>query len=491
MTPKATPDVLGVRHSRREFLLLAGGVAAGAATLAACGGGSGSSSGSSSAKPTKATYHSAPDLTPPLIDVTTGSGTPANGLVCLTPSGPLLVDSAGNPVWVHPVSTASANLRVQTWRGQQVLTWWQGQISDHGVGTSGEYVIMDSSYRQLKTVKPKKGLPADLHEFIINGAGVAYFTAYRTYTTDLTSVGGPKKGQALDATIQGIDLATGSLVFDWSSSEHIPISESHEAYEKNTPYDPVHVNSIDFTPDGKLLVSARNTWTVYKVDPVSGAIIWRLGGKKSDFTLGPGARFAWQHDARTQDDGAISLFDDEADPAEAKQSRGLVLNVDETAGSATLKAQYVHPGQNLLAGSQGSFQHLPNGDVLIGWGAQPYFTEFQADGTMVIDGKLLSGTSYRAFRFDWTGRPNGLPAVATAKSASGRVVAYASWNGSTETASWELLAGSGSRGLQQVSAVPRDGFETAMPVPNGASHVAVAALDGSGAVLARSKTISV
>src|SRR6185437_9822865 len=337
-------------------------------------------------------------------------------LVCLTPAGPLLFDSSGNPVWVHPVAHASANLRVQSWRGKPVLTWWQGEISDYGVGTSGEYVIVDSSYRQLKTVKAKKGLAADLHEFIISGAGVAYFTAYRTYVTDLRAVGGPKQGEALDSTIQGIDLATGSLVFDWSSSEHIDFSESHETYSKKQPYDPVHLNSIDFTPDGKLLVSARNTWTIYKVDPISSAIVWRLGGKKGDFTLGPGVRFAWQHDARSQADGAISLFDDEADPPEAKQSRGLVLNVDEGAKTAELKAQYVHPGQSLLAGSQGSFQHLPNGDLMIGWGAQPYFTELQANGAMVLDGKLRSGTSYRAFRFAWTGHPAELPAIATAPS---------------------------------------------------------------------------
>jgi arylsulfotransferase ASST len=490
--PTVPPGVLGRRHSRRDFLLLAGGAVAGAA-LAACGGsGSSSSSGSSgSSAKTTATFHSEPDLKPPLIDVTTGTGSPASGFVCLTPSGPLLVDSAGNPVWIHPVPQAAANLRVQTYRGQPVLTWWQGEIAAYGVGTSGEYVILDTSYRRLMTVQAKKGLPADLHEFIINGEGVAYFTAYRSYMTDLTSVGGPSQGQALDATIQAVDLATGKLVFDWSSAAHIGFSESYQKYAQDAPYDPVHLNSIDFTPDGKLLVSARNTWTIYKIDPTTGAIIWRLGGKKGDFTLDEGTRFAWQHDARTQADGTISLFDDEADPAEAPQSRGLVLNVDETTRTASVKTQYVHPGRALLAGSQGSFQHLPNGDVLLGWGAEPYFTELQADGTMVLDGKLLSGTSYRAFRFDWTGNPSGRPAVATTRSTTGRVTAYASWNGSTETDSWELLAGSKPGTLQQVSAVPRNGFETAMPVPAGMRHVAVAALDPSGAVLAQSATVSV
>jgi hypothetical protein len=251
----------------------------------------------------------------------------------------------------------------------------------------------------------------------------------------------------------------------------------------------VHLNSVDITPDGKLLVSARNTWAVYKIDPASGNIIWRLGGKKSDFTLGPGARFAWEHDARTHADGTISLFDDEGDPPEAKQSRGLILDVDETAMTANVKSQYTHPSKPLLAGSQGGFQVLPNGNVLIGWGAEPYFTELQADGSPVLDGKFAKGTSYRAFRFDWTGQPGDVPAVASARSTSGQATVYVSWNGSTETVRWRLLAGRGPGGLQSAGDLPRQGFETAIPVPNGATRAAVEALDSGGAVLARSRTL--
>jgi hypothetical protein len=476
---------LGARHSRRQFLVLAGGVAAGGVAAAACG----NSTPATSTAPTTASYRSRPDLKPTLIDVRRGSGVPGSGYMCVTPSGPLLVDDAGAPVWVQPVTHASTNLRVQTLNGSPVLTWWQGEIAPYGVGISGEYVVMDSTYRQLMTVQAKNGLAADLHEFLITGGSIAYFTAYRTYTTDLRAVGGPRRGKALDATIQGIDLNTGTLVFDWSSSEHIGFSESYQKYSESAPFDPVHVNSIDITPDGKLLVSARNTWTVYKVDPATGEIIWRLGGKKSDFALGPGVRFAWQHDARTHADGTITLFDDEGDPPEAKQSRGLTLAVDETAKTATMKAQYVHPGQSLLAGSQGSFQLLPAGDVVIGWGAEPYYTEMQHDGTMVLDGKFATGTSYRAFKFDWSGRPTDKPAVAGARSSSGRATVYVSWNGSTETTAWRLLAGRSATSLAALREVRRSGFETVIAVPAGVSHAAVAALDSSGAVLAVSPTI--
>jgi len=280
-------------------------------------------------------------------------------------------------------------------------------------------------------------------------------------------------------------------VFDWSSAAHIGFSESYQKYSDSAPFDPVHVNSVDITPDGKLFVSARNTWTIYKVDPATGEIIWRLGGKKSDFALGPGVRFAWQHDARTHADGTITLFDDEGDPPEAKQSRGLSLLVDETAKTAEVKAQYFHPGKSLLAGSQGSVQVLPTGDVVIGWGAEPFYTELQQDGTLVLDGKFAAGTSYRAFKFEWTGQPTDKPAVVATKSSSGRATVYVSWNGSTETAGWRLLAGRRAASLAPLREVRRNGFETSIAVPAGVHYAAVAALDASGAVLAVSPTISV
>jgi hypothetical protein len=253
----------------------------------------------------------------------------------------------------------------------------------------------------------------------------------------------------------------------------------------------VHLNSIDAMPDGNLLVSARNTWAVYKVDAGNGEIIWRLGGKKSDFKLGPGARFAWQHDARTHADGSITLFDDEDSPPEAKQSRGLVLEVDETAKTASVKSQYQHPDKYLLAGSQGSFQVLPAGNLFMGWGADPYYTELAPDGSLVLDGKFETGTSYRAFRYDWVGKPTDKPAIAATKSPTGRATVHASWNGSTETTHWRLLAGRSAGALAALGVVARNGFETAIAVPAGLRNAAVVALDAGGAVLAASPTVAV
>lgn len=474
--------------TRRRLLAIGTGTV-GALVLAACGG---TRPTPPRTPPGTAHYLSRPDLSPTLITQRGPAGAPGAGFVCVTPSGPMLVDDFGDPVWVRPVPHAAANLRVQRLGGRPVLTWWQGQVTHYGVGFDGEYVVLDESYRQLMTVKAQHGLSADLHEFIISGDGVAYFTAYRQFTTDLRAVGGPAKGTALDATIQGVDLVTGALVFDWHSADHIEVTESQQAYRAHStaPYDPVHLNSIDFMADGTLLVSARNTWAVYKIDPATGAIVWRLGGKKSDFTLGPGVRFAWQHDARTHPDGTMTLFDDEGDPPEAKQSRGLVLAVDETAKKVTLVRQYVHPRRPLLAGSQGSVQVLANGDVLVGWGAEPYYTEYRADGTTVVDARFEHGQSYRAFRFPWRGSPTERPAVAARRVSDG-VTVYASWNGSTDTVSWEVLGGRHRTGLSTVGAAQKTGFETPITTVGDPDYVAVVARDGAGRRLASSGLLAV
>ena len=97
---------------------------------------------------------------------------------------------------------------------------------------------------------------------------------------------------------------------------------------KAPPYDYFHVNSIAVEPNGNFLVSARNTHTVYEIDRKTKKVLWRLGGKKSDFKLGAGVRFAWQHDARRQADGTITIFDNGAAPPVEKFSRVLVVRAD-------------------------------------------------------------------------------------------------------------------------------------------------------------------
>jgi hypothetical protein len=223
----------------------------------------------------------------------------------------------------------------------------------------------------------------------------------------------------------------------------------------------------------------------------TGKIVWRLGGKRSDFTLGKGARFAFQHDGRQTGANLVSVFDNggaERTQVES-QSRGLQLRLDMKTMHATVDREWVHHPP-VYGRVMGNVQLLPNGNRMVGWGADPHFTEFGPDGSVRWDATLpYGGESYRAFRSPWHGRPADVPRTAVAPSEDGKAL-WASWNGATEVAAWRLLTGPSAGALSEARTVPKQGFETALRLDRAAYAVAVA-LDANGAELARSAAIPV
>ena len=493
------------RWSRRRFLAASGSAGAAAAGLAAIGyatyrpGQSLAGARLSPARPAGVqSFVSRPDLTPPAVRF--GQAPAASDRSFFMAPGPgggqaglMIVDAQGELVWFSPGSSGPRvmDFRTQVYRGQTVLTWWEGTVTAAGYGR-GQGVIADTSYRRLATVRAGHGLEADLHEFLLTPEGTAFITAYRTAPADLSALGGPARGFVLAGVAQEIDVATGRVLFEWDSLDHVPVTETRRQFSGGTqasPFDYFHINSIAPAPGGHVLISARHTWTVYQLSRATGRIAWRLGGVQSDFAMGPGTRFFWQHDARPRGDGLVSLFDDGASPAEEKQSRGLVLQVDTTAMRATVARQYVHPGP-LLAGAMGNVQFLPDGRVFVGWGTEPYFSEFTGDGRLLVDGRLPAGNeSYRAFADQWSARPATRPDVAAVSDPFGGMIVYASWNGATGVHSWQVLTGASPARLRPAALVPRDGFETGARIAR-APYAAASALDENGAELARSAPIT-
>ncbi len=439
-------------------------------------------------------FRSRPDLQPAPVSIRTRSAGLAPGLVFLTTGaateGPMILDDSGRLVWFDPASTGQvADLRVQTYAGRPVLTWWQGQVlNGHG---RGSYVIEDSSYRQIATVSAGNGYQGDLHEFLITPQGTALLTAYAPVYRDLSAVGGPKRGVALDSIVQEVDIKTGLVLFEWHSLDHVGLRESYVPAPRSAsvPFDYFHVNSIDLDTDGNLIVSARNTDAVYEINRRTGAVMWRLGGKHSSFAMSREARFAFQHDARRQADGGISVFDDGAAPQVHSQSRGLALSLDTLRMRATVTREYRHT-RALLAANQGNMQVLPNGDAFVGWGNQPYFSEFDPNGKLIFDARLApGGESYRAYRFPWTGTPAQPPAIAAQRGRRGTATVWASWNGATQVATWRVLGGPRPTALGPVGAVSWQGFESAARVASGGPWFEVEALARNGHVLAASRAV--
>ncbi len=345
---------------------------------------------------------------PPKVTVTIPASDVASGNILLTPfslsypSGPMIIDNDGNVAWFRPYDGFTTNLQVQRYLGEPVLTWWQGNlVLPAGYGL-GEGVIMNALGERVATVEAGNGLKADLHDFVLTPQGTALITAFEEHPFDLSSIGGPRDGKILDSIVQEVEVASGKVVAYWRASHHVEVSESYLAVptSPSEPYDFFHVNSVALTLDGNLLISGRHTWCVYKVRRTTGQILWRLHGKRSDWHMGRGTRFQWQHDAREHSGGVLSLFDDGGKPA-PKQSRGLLLSLDESSMRATLVHGYPHHPR-LFAANQGSTQILGNGDVFVGWGSQPYFTEYSQSGQVRFEGRLPDHvSSYRAFRAEW------------------------------------------------------------------------------------------
>jgi hypothetical protein len=443
-------------------------------------------------------FHSRPDLQPPVVTVTAQSPAVAPGDEFVAPysgpgqAGPMILEPSGGLVWFKPLPThtSATNLEVQEYEGKPVLTWWQGDISVHGFGL-GEDVIADSTYTDIAHVKAGNGHQADLHEFQLTPQGTALITAYDPILCNLSSVGGPAYGGVTDSVLQEIDVKTGLVMYEWTSLDHVALGESYEPANRSTtayPYDFFHLNSIGLDGDGSLLISSRNTWTVYKLNPRSGQIVWRLGGRHSSFAEAPGTRTAWQHDPRELPDGSISIFDNGASPAVHSQSRGVVLSLDQQTRTATLVSQFTHASP-LLADSQGNMQALGNGDWFLGWGQMPDFSELSPEGALLFDAHFPKHEqSYRSFRFAWTGTPAHPPTFAFQPAAPGTGTVYASWNGATLVSSWSVLAGATPGSLKAVAQAVRGGFETAIQLPAATvgPYLAVQALDASGRVLGAS-----
>ena len=445
-------------------------------------------------------YVSAPTLTPSTVTITTPAKPGATpGDLFLAPyqgmgsPGPMISEQNGSLVWFHPLPRGeeATNFGVQRYEGRPVLTWWQGRIIQVGFG-EGEDVVYDSSYRRVATVRAGNGYRADLHEIRLMPEGTAWIDAFDPIHMNLSSVHGPAAGILTDSVVQEIDVKTGLVMWEWHALGHIPMSESKNPVPASYPWDYIHINSADPGPAGDVLLSARNSWTLYDVDLHGGGFRWRLGGSHSSFTLGPGATFYWQHDAEFQPGGLISVFDNGSDPPKEKQSRGLLLAPDTVRHTVSLVKQFVNPTKTLLAESQGNTLSLPGGNWLLGFGRLPNFTEFGPSGEVLLDGTLgREVQSFKTLLSPWSGRPAAPPSLAARRGASGSVAVAASWNGATEVSSWRVLAGSSPSALTPVATAPKVGFQTTIAVHTAEHYVAVQALDGSGAVIGSSPAVRV
>jgi Arylsulfotransferase (ASST) len=465
---------------------------------------------------TKGTWKflSRPDLHPPKIKVLFSAG--ANKLApgyfmianfknlnapkpMVGEGGPLILDNKLRPVWFGPVGTnvVAGNLKIQTYQGKPALSWWEGVIGSTGVTTSGKDVVYSQQYKRVATLTGTDGWVISLHDLVISGQD-AWVTAYKNVPMDLSPYGGPANGILSDSAVQEYDLKSGKLLRTWDALAHVPLSQSQSrpAPDPTVPWDAYHINSVQLTGHGTFLTSFRNTWAAYLVNmDAGGAIDWTLSGNPqiSTFTLPASARFQFQHDAQLHSNSTVSVFDDACcgilGPGKFAPpigpSRGLVLKLDMTHKTATVVQQYTR-GSKFEAEFLGNTDVLANGNVAIGWGSQPFFSELTSKGKLLLDADLPTpNVNYRTFVRNWVGTPARPPSGVSREGKHGTLV-FASWNGATEVTAWRVLAGRDAKHLAVVASRAKTGFETAIPLKSSYKKYKVQALDSRGHVLGTS-----
>ena len=455
-------------------------------------------------------FVSAPSLHPPklTIDQSAPSAELAPGYILtgsfynlsyppmIGQSGPLILDNSMQPVWFKPipVKDVASNLSMLSFHGQPALAWWQGVVTNTGATESGTDVVVNQHYQTVAKLSGKDGWKLTLHEFLISGDD-AWVTANKDIPMNLSSFGGAYNGALEDSAVQEYNLKTGKLLYNWDALKHIPLGESIASLPTNGfPWDAYHVNSVQLVGSNSFLVSMRDTWAAYLVNIATGKIEWTLGGRRSNFTFGPGAAFSWQHDVRLAAGGEVTMFDDHCCqltgggtyvPATGP-SRGLILKLDTQTHRATLVAQYGSSRQ-LNSDYMGDVQPLANGNVFVGWGSSQYMSEYSRSGKLLLDAYYPGADlSYRASVEPWIGLPLDPPAGAARRDA-GRTTVYASWNGATQLTAWTVLAGPTTSRLVAVAHAARSGFETRIHVAGAHAIYELQALDADGHVIGTSR----
>ncbi|MBK5231654.1 MAG: arylsulfotransferase family protein [Thermoleophilia bacterium] len=455
--------------------------------------------------PTTDGLHSRPDLKPPPMVVEGNPAQAAPGKFFLSPKedGLMIVDNYGRTSWFQPTGFGGngqsvMNFQTQTYRDKPVLTYWRGASSARGFSQVGAYEILNEKYNTIKKMTPGNGFSPDIHEFALTDRNTALTLSYEGVRWDTSKVGGTTD-KVLDNVIQEVDIKTGAVMFEWHSLGNVPLNSSAgEPPTDGTAYDYFHANSIKV--DGNsYLISGRRSSSIFRIDRATAKIRWQLRGDggEGSFAMGEGTSFAYQHDARRLPNGNISLFDNGSGrnvPTINEESSGLILKLSGKNGSlkADLVQRYEHPGTPVVSSSQGDIDVQSNGNALVGWGSVARATEFSEAGDVILDITFPEAavSSYRAQKDRWTGVPKGRPAIASEATGGGTTV-WASWNGATQIAEWNVLSGPNENSLDKIASKNWADLETEIAAPAAGAVIAVEAVDKNGDALGQSAAVPV
>ncbi len=330
------------------------------------------------------------------------------GLVYFSFSGPgkqyvAIVDNHGVPVFYRGENQRVTDFKLHP-NGQRSYAVRTGENNQCDRAQT-EQVILGPDFEEIRRVTTVDLTHTDPHDFLILDDENYIAMAYDCNVRDATAYGGDPEQVVEDSVIQEVD-SSGQVVFEWNSWEKMGIDDQIRPH----PTDYAHINSIWEDFDNNLIVSARSSSQVAKIDRVSGEVLWRLGGKSNQFAFvdDPFSHLCGQHTASRLDSGNILIFDNgqycwPEDESRGEMTRVVEYELDLDAMTATLVWSYSH--ESAYSRAAGGAQRLANDNTMIGWGRSGDIvaTEVDAGGdkvfemTATVDGEAIR--SYRARRF--------------------------------------------------------------------------------------------
>ena len=319
-----------------------------------------------------------------------GGSDPSPGFVVFAAGNyGIVIDNTGRVVWYRQLP------------GGMTLNF-QPQPTGHYVtspvtaaaGDFTPWVEFDPLGAVVRTFGCAGGLKARFHDVILLSDHSYWIMCDDTRQMDLSSVGGVAAAQVTGTVVQHVS-AGGVLAFSWSAFDHFAITDLDLQSRTGATVNWTHGNAIDLDPDGNLVVSFRSLSELTKIDVVTGAVRWRMGGLMNQFTF-PASElpFTRQHGLRLTGRGRLQLFDNLGQQVGSQAER---YDFDEGSHAAhrTAAFSFTPPVTTLLGGST---QTLPSGRILVAYGNGNRVQEYDAGGAVVWEIHGDPGYIFRAER---------------------------------------------------------------------------------------------
>lgn len=273
------------------------------------------------------------------------------------------------------------------------------------------YIVTDTNFKMIDQVQMQNGYLADLHEFVVLPNGHYLMLAYAEVPMDMSLIvpGGDPNAVMVSTVLQELDKNK-NCIFEWSSLNQISLFNTYDDLRKKS-IEHAHGNSIFVDTDGNWIVSMATTNEILKIDPVSGQILWRFGGKQNEFKItndneaNAPLYFTLQHDVHKLENGNLMMFDN-GFMRQNKYSRAVEYKFDEEKKEAEMVWEY-RSNPDIIAVAMGSSQRMKNGHTLISWGLmasqyQRTVIEVDKDNNIVFEMALPKNMfSYKAIKYNF------------------------------------------------------------------------------------------